>query len=148
MAYLLVVDDDADFARAAADTLASAGHEVAVCLGTADALASMKERPPDLVILDVIFPEDSSAGFGLARTMRHCESSLRDVPILLLTAINMAFPLGFSARDIDDERLPVAGFVEKPVDFDVLVRKVEDLLTGKGGAGPEGLPTGGEPVRD
>ena len=143
MAYLLIVDDDEDFARAAAAALAHAGHEVAVSLSTADALTSMKDRRPDLVVLDVIFPEDSSAGFGLARTMRHFESSLRDVPILLLTAINMAFPLGFSARDIDDNWLPVAAFVEKPVDFDLLAQKVEDLLAGKGGARPEGQPTAG-----
>ena len=37
-------------------------------------------------------------------------------------------PLGFSEKDIDDHWLPVADFVEKPVDFDVLQSKVAALL--------------------
>ena len=32
------------------------------------------------------------------------------------------------SRDIDDKWLPVADFLEKPVDFDVLVGKVKELL--------------------
>jgi hypothetical protein len=46
----------------------------------------------------------------------------------MLTAVNMKFPLGFSASDIDDYWLPVADFVEKPVDFDVLRARVAKLL--------------------
>ncbi|MCG7851112.1 MAG: hypothetical protein MIO92_01170, partial [Methanosarcinaceae archaeon] len=50
------------------------------------------------------------------------------IPILMLTAINTKFPLGFGPKDIDDDWLPVTEFLEKPVDFDVLVDKVSKLL--------------------
>ena len=96
MANLLIIDDDEDFAGAAA--------------------------------LDVMFPEDSSAGFELARAMRHFTEKLKNIPILMLTAVNAKFSLGFGSRDIDENWLPVSEFLEKPVDFDILKNKVAELL--------------------
>jgi len=128
MAYLLIVDDDEDFANTAAIVLRKKGHDVQIELDTDDAVKSMENKPPDLVILDVMFPEDASAGFELARFMRHESEKLKDVPILMLTAINTKFPLGFGPKDIDDHWLPVTDFLEKPVDFDVLQHKVTELL--------------------
>jgi len=60
--------------------------------------------------------------------MRHESEQLKKIPILMLTAINTKFPLGFGPKDIDDDWLPVTEFLEKPVDFDVLVDKVSKLL--------------------
>ena len=128
MAYLLIIDDDEDFASAAAKMLHDAGHEVAVELDTTSAVASMEKRRPDLVVLDVMFPEDASAGFQLARTMQHYNEDLKGIPVLMLTAVNSRFPLGFSSHDIDENWLPVAEFLEKPVDFDVLRNRVAELL--------------------
>jgi len=128
MAYLLIVDDDEDFANTAAIVLRKEGHDVQIELDTDDAVKSMENKLPDLVILDVMFPEDASAGFELARFMRHESEKLKGVPILMLTAINTKFPLGFGLKDIDNNWLPVTDFLEKPVDFDVLQHKVTELL--------------------
>jgi two-component system OmpR family response regulator len=131
MAYLLIVDDDEDFASTTATVLRSEGHEVQVELDINNALESMENRAPDLAILDVMFPEDASAGFELARKMRNEKENLKDIPILMLTAINTKFPLGFGPKDIDDKWMPVTDFLEKPVDFDVLKGKVASLLSAK-----------------
>lgn len=130
MAYLMIVDDDEDFASAAAKVLSRAGHEVAIELTTQSAVQSMKQRRPDLAILDVMFPESSSAGFELARQLRLENQELRGIPLLMLTAVNSRFPLGFSPRDIDDQWLPVDDFLEKPVDLDLLASKVSAMLAG------------------
>ena len=132
MAYVLIVDDDEDFAETTATVIKSEGHDVHIELDTESAAQSMQSKTPDLVVLDVMFPEDASAGFELARFMRHENETLKMVPILLLTAINAKFPLGFGPKDIDSEWMPVTDFLEKPVDFDVLRGKVAKLL-GKGG---------------
>lgn len=128
MAYLLIVDDDEDFANTTATVLRKEGHDVQIELDIDKAVQSMENKAPDLAILDVMFPEDASAGFELARFMRHESEKLKDIPILMLTAINAKFPLGFGAKDIDDRWLPVTDFLEKPVDFDVLICKVAQLL--------------------
>jgi DNA-binding response OmpR family regulator len=133
MAYLLVVDDDEDFTNAIEIVLQNAGHEVQTQQDIEGGLKSMKEKPPDLVILDVMFPENSSAGFDLARTMKR-EEKLKDVPVLILSAVNTKFFLGFGSGDIDEDWLPVHDFLEKPMDFDVLKNKVNELLQ-KAGSG-------------
>lgn len=131
MAYVMIVDDDEDFAETIAIVIRNEGHDVQIKFDTESAFQSMQNKTPDLVVLDVMFPEDSSAGFELARIMRHENETLKMIPILMLTAINAKFPLGFGPKDIDSEWMPVTGFLEKPVDFDVLLDKVAKLL-GKG----------------
>jgi len=124
----MVVDDDEDFANAAAKVLRDAGHDVRIQLDTETAMQAMEARRPDLVILDVMFPESSSAGFELARAIREGSDGLKNVPVLMLTAVNQKFPLGFSALDADDVWLPIDGFLEKPVDLDLLRSTVSSLL--------------------
>jgi DNA-binding response OmpR family regulator len=136
MSYLLIVDDDEDFASAVATVLRGGGHDVRIELDLSVAARSMAERRPDLVLLDVMFPEDSTGGFELARQMRWRHDALKDVPILMLTAVNTKFPLGFSSKDIDDDWLPVTDFLEKPVDLDVLAERVEAILANR--RGPSG----------
>lgn len=135
MPYVMIVDDDEDFAGAVGDELRDAGHEVQIELDPPQALQKMADRTPDLIILDVMFPEDDSAGFSLARQLRQVGGGLQDVPVLMLTAVNARFPFGFSSRDIDDAWLPVSDFLEKPVDFGLLREKVKALL-GKAGSCP------------
>jgi CheY-like chemotaxis protein len=128
MAYILIVDDDLDFSLGIANLLRIQGHEVQVETDDEKAISRMEKHRPDLVILDVMFPENDSAGFALARTMHHHLDPLIDIPILLLTAVNSKLPLGFGPRDIDDHWVPVSDFLEKPVDISVLRQKVEVLL--------------------
>jgi len=136
MSYLLIVDDDEDFATAVATVLRVKGHEVRMELDLSAAVRSMTERRPDLLLLDVMFPEDSTGGFELARTMRWRHENLKDVPILMLTAVNTRFPLGFSEKDIDDDWMPVTEFLEKPIDLDVLAERVDTILAGRQGRRP------------
>ena len=127
MARIMIIDDDADFANAASVAIAADGHEVLIELDVKVALDRMELDVPELIVLDVMFPEDSGAGFELARKM-HRSEKLRNIPILMLTAVNVRFPLGFSSSDIDEEWLPVTEFLDKPVELDVLRAKVTALL--------------------
>lgn len=129
MARLMIVDDDEDFAKATAKVLKNDGHEVQIELTPEVALEHLEQRQPDLVILDVMFPEDCSAGFKLARMIRTGREGLKETPILMLTAVNSKFPLRFTSEDIDRTWLPVTDFLEKPMDFDVLREKVSALVS-------------------
>lgn len=125
MAYLLIVDDDPEFASSVATVCQAEGHETLTVHTPAEALAAVAQRRPDGLLLDVMFPEDPTAGFQVAREVRR---KFGPIPILLLTAVNQEFPLGFSHKDHDQNWLPVADFVEKPVDFAVLREKIARLL--------------------
>ena len=128
MAYIFLVDDDCDFAMAVAISLRSAGHEVAYALDVQSAIERMEQRPPDLVIMDVMFPESPHAGFSLAREIRHHNEGLKGIPVIFLTAVNSKFTYGFGKNDLEDHWLPAEDFIEKPVDLDVITERVERAL--------------------
>jgi DNA-binding response OmpR family regulator len=125
MTQVLVVDDDRDYAGALRMVLQSRGFDVAMMHDTARVLDRLDQRLPDALILDVMFPEDPTAGIELAQTVRHRYPSL---PIIMLTAINQNMPLGLDRLDMDAAMLAVTDFVEKPVDFRLMCDKLDRLL--------------------
>ncbi len=126
MAKVMIVDDDQDFVDSISRLLKGKGHELTTVYDTEGVIKQLGRDPHDVLILDVMFPENAAAGFHLAQEIRKHESLSR-LPILILSAINTKFPMGFGPGDIDDTWMPVQDFLEKPIDFDVLADKVETL---------------------
>jgi CheY-like chemotaxis protein len=125
MSYILIVDDDTDFTSAVSTVLKSRGHETASESEADRTVDRIRQRRPDAVILDVMFPENDTAGFDVARAIRR---NFGGLPVVLLTAVNNTFPLGFSNKDRDTAWLPVAEFMEKPVDLNRLCDKIEAIV--------------------
>jgi PAS domain S-box-containing protein len=82
-ARVLVVDDNADMRQYLGRLLKGAAYEVAAVADGKAALAAARERPPDLVLADVMMPELD--GFGLLRELR-ADRRTRTVPVVLLSA--------------------------------------------------------------
>ncbi len=127
MARIEIIDDDVAFAEDVSVFLKNEGHTVTITDDTEGAIEKLVTDTPDLLILDVMFPGNVSAGFDLARAIRQ-NKNIEGLPIILLTAVNQEFPMDFSSNDIDDEWIPVQDFVEKPVDMQELMEKVNKLL--------------------
>ncbi|WNG27705.1 response regulator [Cystobacter fuscus] len=81
-ARVLVVDDNADM-RAYVTGLLHPTFDVEAVGDGVRALESMRARPPDLILSDVMMPR--LGGFGLLREVRATES-LKTVPFILLSA--------------------------------------------------------------
>ena len=129
MAKILVIDDDPDILTAARLTLEGAGHQVAEARSGSEGLKKIEAEPPDLIILDVMM-ESTTEGFQIALKLRSPDPSsaynkYRHIPILMLTAIHSSTPVRFGP---DKDYLPVDEFVDKPIDPEELVRKVQALL--------------------
>src|SRR5260370_38901646 len=78
---ILVVDDEASIVDAVATALRYEGFEVSEAMDGRTALAAVQDRPPDLVVLDVMLPDLD--GFEVMRRIR--QDGIR-VPVLFLTA--------------------------------------------------------------
>jgi CheY-like chemotaxis protein len=132
VAKITIIDDDADQAADVGALLGTAGHKVTIITRMTGALACLAAEPPDLLILDVMFPQDPSAGMELAIAIRRTPE-LKELPVILLTSVNQEFPLHLSNKDIDSEWLPIQWlpiqeFMEKPIDPPALIAKVDELL--------------------
>lgn len=127
MAKILVIDDDQDIANTTAALLKAGGHTVEIELDDQKALQHYTRTQPDLIVLDVMFPNNPTAGFELARSLRQ---DGRKTPILMVTSSNEHSSMKVSNKDRDDTWMPVNEFVEKPIRKDVLLDHVT-RLTGK-----------------
>ncbi|MEI7436802.1 MAG: response regulator [bacterium] len=127
MARIMIIDDDVELANNTAALIRRQGHEVSMLHTTDDAVRKVAEYKADLVILDVMFPDNPVAGFDLARQIRRMKD-IKDLPIILLTGINQDFPMDFSSHDIDPDWMPVQDFMEKPVKVEVLLEKMSRLM--------------------
>jgi len=116
---VLVVDDDVAVAETIQRTLAIAGYDVQVAHRGADALQMARQRPPDLVVLDIIMP--GMSGIDVCRHMR-VNVELRQIPILFLTA------RGEIADKIEGFEAGADDYLTKPFDLRELGLRVRALL--------------------
>jgi CheY-like chemotaxis protein len=126
MAHILLVDDDQDIIEMNKAALEKHGHKISAAYSAEEARKLAKENPPDLAVLDVMM-EDKTAGFELARRLHEL---LPKLPMIMLTGIRKEMQLAYSFEP-DDTWLPVAKFLEKPVNPRVLAEEVARLLATK-----------------
>ncbi len=80
---ILVVEDDHDIAELVAHYLQRAGYLTEVLNSGSDVLPHVRDRAPDLVLLDLMLP--GLNGLEICRAMRS-EPTLAAIPIIMLTA--------------------------------------------------------------
>lgn len=120
MALIAIIDDDPDILDASSLVLKSKGHDVITANNPNDGYKIVKDKKPDLIILDVMMDEPDD-GFYLAQKFRKEGIA---IPILMYTSVSKAIGLDFGKS----EMVPVNDFVEKPISPEELVNKVEALL--------------------
>jgi len=77
---ILIVEDEADLAAIVADYVTAAGFLAEVISDGKDALVSVRQARPDLIVLDLMLP--GLDGIALCRAVRE----FSDVPIIMATA--------------------------------------------------------------
>lgn len=129
MKKVYIIDDDQDIVESMSIVLKANNYEVMAQYNDEKVTENILDYNPDLIILDVIFPENSSAGFEIAREIKK-NAKLANIPIIMLSVVNeKGIYVGrFSNQDIDDSWLPVSLFLDKPVQPKELLQKVKSVL--------------------
>ena len=83
MARILVIEDEADIRQVLDYNLKSAGHEVVEASRGVDGLRLLREREPDLVLLDLMLPD--MPGTEVCRSIKD-NPATRALPVVMLTA--------------------------------------------------------------
>jgi two-component system, OmpR family, response regulator MprA len=116
-AHILVVDDDPRITDLMRRILAYEGYSVAIARSGTEALDRSLERPPDLVILDIMLP--GLDGLEVAQRLREAGDN---VPILMLTA------RGTVADRVKGLEKGADDYLVKPFAPEELVARVKALL--------------------
>ncbi len=123
---ILIVDDDKDITDSLKAILEDQRFSVATAADRAEGMEKFKTESPDLVILDVMM-ETWQDGFEMAREIKS-DGEFKEIPILMLTGVQEKSGIDFKSTAGDPTWLPVDGFLDKPVDAEVLIAEVEKLL--------------------
>ncbi len=128
MTKIMIIDDDQDIIDSISMILEANDYTVVAKMDTDDLIPAIESENPDIILLDIVFPEDAQAGFKAAREIA-LQETLKHIPVLILSAVNQLNNLGFSfnENDISQDFMPVSGFIEKPVEPDVLLDKIKSI---------------------
>ncbi len=122
--YILVVDDDPDLVETLAMMLESKECEVGRAYDGIEGEESIRERRPDLVVLDIMMPRKD--GYVLCGELKADEKT-RDIPVVLLTAVGEAVP-STSYTHADGMSTEADDYIAKPIDTEGLWEVVSALL--------------------
>jgi CheY-like chemotaxis protein len=89
----------------------------------------LTEEIPDAISLDIMMGRGAE-GFIFARKMRKDPRFAR-IPILMLTSMREQTGFDFPGERIHPKFLPVDEYIEKPIEPQSLLEKIEQLLAGK-----------------
>lgn len=129
---ILIIDDDKDLAGTLAKVFVNKGYNVTEAYNGAEGLKKALSIKPDLIIMDVMMETDT-AGFEIANQIRSKRpfskyKDIKDTPIIIITSIHQFTNSRFSMDDKNNFLPDLNGFLTKPVNIDVLLAKVKEIL--------------------
>jgi len=122
MARVLVVEDTPEIVRLIQRSLLLEGHHVDIANDGKAALATVRDQPPDLILLDLMLPDIN--GIEICKRIRSMEDAagLPPTPILMLTALDAVTDRVSGLEAGADDYLP------KPFAITELIARVKALL--------------------
>ncbi len=118
MPRVLVVDDEPDAVDLLQEFLVAKGYEVLTASGGEEALRSVREERPHLILLDVRMP-----GMNGLEVLRHVRQIDQEVGVIMVTAVN--------EEETGREALALGAFdyIVKPLDLAYLERSLWYKIT-------------------
>ena len=116
---ILVVEDEESLLKLESILFTSKGYEVTGVRGGKEALASIAEKAPDLIVLDLMLPDMD--GFEVCRHIKENEAT-RAIPVVMLTAKK-------SSRDLEHgKQVGADAYITKPFKSVKVLEVIEELL--------------------
>jgi CheY-like chemotaxis protein len=118
---ILLVDDEPSVTRTLQIYLEATGeYEVRAENDASQALAVAQGFEPDIIFLDVVMPTKDGATLAAEIST---DATLKDVPIVFLTALVTEKEVGHDGRDIGGH-----SFLAKPIDPEKIVECIEKFV--------------------
>jgi len=126
---VLVVDDELNFCKLAMRVLRAKQYEVDMAGGGEEAISKIYDFNPAVVILDILMPR--LTGDELVKMIRAWKPELQ---VIMVSAVGTG--------DLKDEcfKNGAFAFFQKPVDFDLLDKKIQEAIIEGKKFNPKKLP--------
>ena len=118
--YILYIEDERPMIELVYQALKLLGFNVVAALSGKEGMDIMRERKPDLLLLDLMMPDFN--GWDVYRAMK-VDEELSTVPIIVITARVPEY-----GRVVIDDLPPADDYITKPFDVEHLLRSVQNLL--------------------
>ena len=118
-ARILIVDDHEDNIELLRARLEARGYRIDTAIDGEQALARVAERPPDLILLDVMMPRID--GFEVVRRLK-ADKKLPFIPIILQTALDS------TQHKVEGLDAGADDYITKPINFAELEARVKSML--------------------
>lgn len=122
MPNILIVDDDENGRLAMMDALEGEGFNISEATDGREALRAVAERPPDVILLDIMMP--NMDGVQVCHALKQAEDTLH-IPIIMVTA------LGDEQDVLRGLKVGATDYVAKPFSGDVVRARVRAALLSK-----------------
>jgi DNA-binding response OmpR family regulator len=121
MATILVVDDEPDMRLLTKVNLERDGHTIVTATDGEEALDTVRETPPDLIVLDVMMPNVD--GWDVLEQLKSAlDKPITEIPVIVVTALGS--PMDRVKGGIEG----AVQYLTKPMDIDRLRTAVTDAL--------------------
>lgn len=111
---LLLVDDEEEFVKALAERLKMRDLRSDTVLDGEEALSFVEDQEPDVMVLDLKMP-----GIDGMEVLRQVRKAYPNIQVIILTGH------GTEKHEEEAKRLGAFDYLEKPVNLDVLVKKMK-----------------------
>ncbi len=119
MASIYIVEDDSNIREIETIALKNSGHTVHAFETAKEFYRKVEERVPDLVLLDVMLPDES--GYDIVKKIRK-NPATRKLPVIMVTAKTQEIDMIKGLDDGADD------YIKKPFSIMELISRVKALL--------------------
>ncbi len=123
---ILIVDDDPVIVKFFEKLLSDNGYETLTAMDSMKCMDLAQNERPDLILLDVMM-ERLYSGFEIYRKLK-LDDELSKIPIIGISGMADEIDVKFDLYR-DAEYFSPDEFIEKPVDKDFLLKRVQDVLS-------------------
>lgn len=123
-ATVLLIDDDPDFVAGTKMVLEANGYRTLTALNGPEGLALARSQRPDLVLLDIIMPQQD--GFMVCEKLKS-DPVLCNIPVIMLTSFSERLR-ETSYAAVQGMMLEADDYVSKPVQPSELVKRIDAAL--------------------
>jgi DNA-binding response OmpR family regulator len=119
---ILIIEDETIVCKSLQRFLEQHKYRVACISEGISGVEDIRKEKPDLILTDLLLPR--LHGFDICRRVKE-DNELKDIPLIVMTAVYKG-----TLHQMEARNLGVADFIEKPLNLDILLKKIKNLIGG------------------